>query len=394
MNIHIISNSLIAKPAMLEAILAYRFKTVIADESHSFKNDNSSRTLAFQKICEVIPHKMLLSGTSVMNRTAEYFNTLHAVCPAQWPNKNWLLSYCTYDRRGRALGLANHSREKFFNRTSKYIIRRKKEDVLPDLPEKMVNYEFINLTDNKQFVNSYNKQLDRLEDLIATKSSGQPIQIIAIMSQLRHIVGLAKVRHLMERVHEFVSTTGEKLCIGTHHKMVMSSLADLCHYRICPECKNINFDTEAPYCEFCSKDWNGSEVHIPITMSDEDALVKDTRSNLFKDNDTKKLLIASILGCGIGRNLQFCHNVIIGERQWNRATEAQFEDRFHRIGTTEKVRITYVSASETIDEFYDAMVKLKEQISGSTLDTNFESDDQFMKELAEKMVAKRLRYVG
>ena len=105
-------------------------------------------------------------------------------------------------------------------------------------------------------------------------------------------------------------------------------------------------------------------------------------------------MIASILGCGIGRNLQFCNNVLIGEREWNKSIETQFEDRFHRFGTENKVIIDYCMAAQTIDEMSDEMVKLKGQISGSVLEKNWNIDNDLLVELAEMVVAKRLKYVG
>ena len=132
----------------------------------------------------------------------------------------------------------------------------------------------------------------------------------------------------------------------------------------------------------------------PLEISDEGAAIKMDRINTFRTNDDRRVIIASIIGAGIGLDIQFCPNVVMMEREWNKSIEDQFEGRFHRIGSVEKVVIDYVMAKETIDEYYDERVKLTGQISGSVLDQDFAIDNKFMLELAESMVQKRMKYVG
>lgn len=398
-NIHIVSNAILGKPKMLEGALNYGFRTIVADESHSFKNDNSSRTKAMIKLAEAIPNKILLSGTSILNRTSEYFNTLHIIHPEHWPNKGYLNAYCAFDRRGKLLGIAESRRQAFFNRTSSYIIRRKKDEVLKDLPPKFVNYEYIALNDQSNFVKSYNNTLDELEQTLAEyhrSISTKMMDILSLMSRLRHIVGLAKVGTVSEYVKEFVETSGEKICIGTHHKLVLDFLKRNLTYRVCTKCRNVSFAEKLEgvilECETCCSPLGDSLE--PITIADEQPHIKDERSNLFRDNSDRRIMIASILGCGIGRDLQFCTNAIIAEREWNASIERQFEDRFHRIGTPGKVNIKYILAKDTIDEFFHDMVLLKGQIASSALDADFAADQSFMLELAENVVRKRMKYVG
>ncbi len=365
-NIYIISNSLIAKEGLLTDLLAYGFKTLIVDESHQFKNDNANRTNALLSLSAKIPYKILLSGTSILNRTSEYFNSLTIIHNEHWPNRRWLDSYCSIDRNGKVLGLDQTRKQAFFNRTKDYIIRRRKSEVLTDLPEKQVNYTYISLNDQEGFIKGYNKLLDELEELIQSIRSkmGQSVTLLAIMSQMRHLVGVAKVRVIADQIVEFLENTEGKICIGTHHTLVRQKLAQLlAEYR-------------------------------PLEISDEGAAIKMDRINTFRTNDDRRVIIASIIGAGIGLDIQFCPNVVMMEREWNKSIEDQFEGRFHRIGSVEKVVIDYVMAKETIDEYYDERVKLTGQISGSVLDQDFAIDNKFMLELAESMVQKRMKYVG
>jgi len=392
--IYIISNMMIAKSKLLNAILEYGFKLVVFDESHHFKNNGASRTEAFKAICAKIPHKICLSATSVMNRTMELFNSLQAIAPREWPYDSYLLRFCDW-HKGKPLGINKHRRDDFFKATSKYRLRRTKAEVLPDLPETQVITEFISLAGNRQFISSYNKQLDELEALMSKVSerARNTMLIIALMSSIRHLVGLAKTKQIAQLVQDFVSQTGEKITIGVHHEQVRENLASLLRYRQCSTCKNVCFDIEAPYCDICNENWT-TAIQEPIQMSSESAKVKDEKQEEFRTNPNKLILIASIKGCGEGRNLQFCSNVIIAERQWNKAIEMQFEGRFHRIGSTTKVTYTYIMAANTIDELFHELVRLKAEITNSVLDVDYEQDLQFVIELAEQVIAKRMKYVG
>lgn len=366
-NIHIISSSLIGKPGVLQAIREYGFKTLIIDESHQFKNDGSNRTDSLLQIAARIPYKILLSGTSILNRTMEYYNSLYLLRPEMWPSKRWLESYCQYSYDGKIVGLADYKKQEFFDRTKAYVLRRKKSEVLKDLPEKLVNYTFINVQDQKGFVKGYNDVLDELEDQLHKTQSeaAMSIEILALMAKLRHAVGLAKVRPLLERLEDWLENTeDEKICIGTHHKLVM---------------------------EFFQRTLSRWE---PICISDESPKTKDERSELFRTSPKHRVMVASILGCGIGRDLQFCPNVLVAEREWNRAIENQFEDRFHRIGMENKVNIDYYMAEHTIDEFFHEMVTLKGAVSEQGLNSQYNISSQTLKELAQCVVQKRLKYVG
>ena len=63
-----------------------------------------------------------------------------------------------------------------------------------------------------------------------------------------------------------------------------------------------------------------------------------------------KFLIANKSCGGYGLNLQFCHNMIYYNNDFNWATRAQSEDRIHRIGQEHTVYITDICADCKIDE--------------------------------------------
>ena len=57
-----------------------------------------------------------------------------------------------------------------------------------------------------------------------------------------------------------------------------------------------------------------------------------------------------------------CSDIMILERQWNPANEEQAEKRVHRIGQSRNVKITYLLALGTCDEYFTELVEQKRQI--------------------------------
>jgi SNF2 family DNA or RNA helicase len=119
----------------------------------------------------------------------------------------------------------------------------------------------------------------------------------------------------------------------------------------------------------------------------------DERTRLvaeFRENPTRRVMLASTLAAGEGLNLQFCSDAILLERQWNPANEEQVEARFHRFGQLNNVSITYMLASGTIDEYFCELVEVKRSIVAATLDNKeIEWNQQsLMKELAEILISK------
>lgn len=374
---HIISMSLLGKPKVLKSIIEYGFKCVIVDESHSFSNEDADRTYALQQIAKAIPHYIFLSATPVVNKIDEFFTTLNILRPSHWPSKANLIAKCNRTASGKVLGLRTEYRDRFFEWTKSYILRRTKKQVGLQLPKLSVHKIPVNVATDAILVKEYNKTLDFLETTMQEIAAGlsRMSQIIGIFAKLRHLAGVMKVKSAIRYAKEFLDNTDPeyKLCLGVHHKDVMEYIAI------------------------------GLAEYNPILASDESPSIKMDRIEKFKRPESR-LAIFSILGMGQGHNIQFCKNTIQVERMWNRAKETQFHGRFHRIvkdaegnivtnfTEDDAVVVDILNAMGTMDEYFDAMVDLKGEICDS-VDGSIEEvmPDNFMMELAQKLVSSRMK---
>lgn len=344
---------------ILKRLAHIPFKTVILDECHNFKDTGAKRTQGLLEFITSrnIQAKLMLSGTPIKNRAEEYIVPLNLLDPATFKSPTHFRRYWLDEARIKEWRL-----DEFRMTTEKYIIRREKKDVLPDLPSLSRTYEYVEIEDSFA-KNSYNQQLTLMENALNNEGMGDPVSILGWLSKLRHETGRAKIPHIIEKAEEFLeSTEDDKLCIGIHHEDVRDRI-------------------------FYGLQSRGYSV---LKLSGEnDAKAKDRIVSQFRNGN--RVLVANILAGGVGLNLQFCHNAFNTERQWTSADEEQFEGRFHRNGQKYPVSMGYLIAKGTIDQFFHEKVIEKRMIHGETVQGwDLKSDSKALREIAEQAISSRL----
>lgn len=370
-DIYVTTYDLLKKEDAFEYV-ADDIKFVIIDECQRIKNHLSERAKAIQKVCKNIEHILPMSGTPIKNNAGEYFTVLNLVKPMMFPHyQTFIDRECdSYSNGGwqKIGGLKNPTL--FAEKTREFILRRTKSEVLKDLPALMRKFHHVEL--NPKLNKAYAEALKELDDLMYSEESDS-MQLaankLAIMNKMRQITGIGKVQECIEFVQEFIdSNEDRKIVIFTHHINVANTL-------------QMQLDI-----------WL-QEQQLNKSLSMNSQLSGDQRQEMavkFKNDTKSRVMIASTLAAGEGLNLQFCSDAIMLERQWNPANEEQAEGRFHRFGQQNAVSVTYMLASETIDEFFTDLVEQKRAIVSSTLDNKEIQWDQnsLMSELANILVTK------
>lgn len=343
-------------------------KTVIIDECQQIKNSEAKRTNAVRKVCKLAQNVIALSGTPIKNHAGEYFPVLNILRPEIFPSQ--LAFERNHVHQGwdgyKLIAGGLRDPERFKKITADFLIRRTRDEVLPDLPKIRRDFKFYPL--GKEVKVAYEKELSDFNDYYmnrAEKDTPEDRQsnILAYMSRMRHITGFAKVQPVLDYVEEFIENNNgnSKLTIFHHHVDVAQMLAILLKER------NINF--------------------VQMTSND-DSETRMRKIDQFRDE--KAVFLVPTLAGGEGINLQFCENAVIMEREWNPSNEEQAEGRFSRIGSTAtSVNVVYPTAIGTIDEYFARIVERKRQIveeamKGKKLDTGW-NESGMMKDLAEAL---------
>ncbi len=363
---YIISMDLLGRKGIVEKLSTLGIKFIILDESHSFKDPESSRTRALIKFIKEngIKYKLALSGTPIKNRASEYFTILNLLAPEYFPSlaafkRRWLIQ----NEKGVYTRINPYRMDEFKELTSKWIIRREKHEVLTNLPPLTRDYQFIEI-EEEGIKDSYNKTVNLFNNFLNSETKLDQASILGWLARLRAITGQAKCQAAIDFTEEFTDSTDENLAIGIQHTSVRDTL----------------------YAIFEAGGLN------PLKLSGEDNSYRKDRIVSQFEQGLNRVLVINMIAGGVGLNLQCCANALVLERQWNAADEEQFEGRFHRDGQVKGVKITYMIARGTIDEFFHEMVEEKRKIFGETLIKNWAltSDEGALKELTEKVRYSKL----
>lgn len=373
-----------------EKIEKLGIRCVILDECQGIKNPDSTRTQEVRKLvsnpsCKVIA----LSGTPWKNRGSEFFSVLNIISPMKFPsNQGFLDEWVDYYWDGakkKQGGIRKVPAFKIY--TEDLLVRREYNEVMDEYPETnrmKLNVQLDALAQTtydesvSEFVAWYNAAvLGGEEDAI----SG--IEILARMSRMRHITGLAKIPATIGFIEEFIEDTDRKLCIFVHHKdvgeLMISALS------------NMSKDTNPDTYELATQLFkNGIKImKFTAELSDEERF---NVAELF--NKTPRcIMIASTLASGEGVNLQSCADGIMHERQWNPQNEDQaLPGRFKRIGQKATViNGTWIEAEGTIDEHLSGLIEMKRRNFHTAMnkgEMNAWSDGDIGRQLAEIIVEK------
>jgi SNF2 family DNA or RNA helicase len=201
--------------------------------------------------------------------------------------------------------------------------------------------------------------------------------------RMRQIVGLAKVEPTTEYVEEWLEQHDEekdllafegqevkirakpKLVVFIHHINVGTVLEG-----------NLNTLLAARGDQPCIRLMGG------LSGEDSSAIERE-----FRENPKRRILIASTLAAGEGKNFQFCSDAVLMERQWNPPNEEQAETRFTRPGSTaSQVNVLYPVAVGTVDEYLAELVEKKRTFLATTKNKwGDASESEIMKELMSRL---------
>lgn len=325
-----------ALPKLLRSIRERGYKSVIVDECHYVKNHKTLRTKALIEICEGIEVILMLSGTPIVNRPSELMAQLQVM------------------RRLEDLGGGRRFTARFLQREygtnldelqlelrAKCFIRRKKADVLKELPPKIRTYVDIEL-ENKD---AYEHAADDAENEIGA------IQL------LRHEAARQKINGVETWVREFLET-GEKLVLFAVHIDVQKALI-----------------SRFPGC---------------ATILGEEAVPDRQRSvDRFQTDKDCQLIVCSLKAAGVGLTLTASSNVAMVEQGWTPGDMEQAEDRCHRIGQLDSVTAWYLLAKGTIDtEISELIEEKRKSINQATDSDKAKIDPSIFSKLAEKYKAR------
>jgi SWI/SNF-related matrix-associated actin-dependent regulator 1 of chromatin subfamily A len=340
-----------------EALLSKaKFDCVVLDESHYISNVSSARTKYVFKLFKKIKHRILLSGTPIKNRPMELYSQLKFLHPEKFSNKmDFGFRYCgpTKGYNGYWEFKGSSNLDELNSRIQEFYIRRKKTEVLKDLPEKRVSNVIFELP--KELRKEYNQLLSGKRDELRLERSKQKKE--AGLIELMKYCSNKKV----DFVEEFVKNQ-IKEDLDDKKKVIIFA-----HFR----------ETQ--------KELKKRFGDIAVTVFGDDS-AKERQSSVerFQSDDDVRVFIGSTLAAGTGLTLTAADTVIFADLIWVPAELKQAESRAHRYGQKNSVFVYYLTFNNTIEYVVWKTIQSKLGVVSATLgDDEMEIFDSIYREMID-----------
>ena len=329
----------------------YTFRYIIADEAQYIKNNNTQNAKVIKEVNALT--RFALTGTPIENSLSELWSIFDFIMPG------YLFSYNKFKilfETPISKDEDKSAMEKLKNMIEPFILRRVKENVLTELPEKTITVLNNEMTGDQlkiylSYMQSAKKQAK--EQIEANGIANSQIKILALLMRLRQICchpGLflenyegesSKLNQCMEIIKDAVN--------GGHKILLFSGYSSMFAY-LERELKNENIE----YFKLTGQ----------TKVEDRMDLV-----NKFNNDENIKVFLISLKAGGTGLNLIGADMVIHYDPWWNLSAENQATDRTYRIGQKRNVQVYKLITKNSIEEKIYNLQEKKAKLADDMLST-------------------------
>jgi SNF2 family DNA or RNA helicase len=305
------------------------FDTIILDESQNIKNIDSKISKAVMLLNG--KHKFTLSGTPIENSLSELYSLFRFI-------NGGIFSTVNDFKRDYAIPIQTEANEEVAKvlkaKISPFLLRRLKQDVLKDLPEKQEQVIYVDMDEkHKKF---YLEKQTYYRDLINSQIATNGIEkskfvILQAFNDLRQIasapelksenhINSSKIDNLFEMLEDII-LNNHKVLIFANYLGSLDLIAN----------KANEFGYE----------------YLTMTGSTKN---RQELVDKFQNDKKYSLFLMTLKVGGVGLNLTEADYVFIFDPWWNKSAENQAIDRAHRIGQKNRVFSYKMITKGTIEE--------------------------------------------
>lgn len=322
------------------------FEIAIFDEIQVAKNQQSRIYNALLHIKAQM--KLGLTGTPIENHLRELKSLFDIVLPGYLPGESEYrdLFIRPIEREH------NPHRKALLNRVIKpFVLRRKKEDVLKELPEKIEEIAYCDLHAHQRHL--YSDVLEQrrkhlMEELRDEKNPIPYLHIFALLSSLKQICDHPAVYLKTPQEYQKYQSGKWDLFVELLREAQES------------EQKVVVFSQYLGMLDIVEQYLAEQDIGFASLRGSTQNRKEQIR--LFNHDPTCRVFVGSLHAAGLGVDLTAGSVVIHYDRWWNAARENQATDRVHRIGQTRGVQVFKLVTKGTFEEKIDAMIERKGQL--------------------------------
>ncbi len=324
-----------------------RFEAVVLDEAQQIKNPEAQVAKAAFRL--EARHRFALTGTPIENSVRDLWSIMHFVMPGYLGRRREFLERF---EKPLARGEAPELQRRLTRRLKPVVRRRLKREVANDLPERIEQVRYCDLSPGQRKV--YEAILRESRALVDEAEGGRK-RMLALTALLRlrqaccdlRLLDLPGVedREASAKMEELDGLLAEAVA-GGHRVLVFSQFV-----RMLQAIVPVLSERGHAYCYLDGQTRRRGEVVAR-----------------FQNSPEIPVFLISLKAGGVGLNLTGADTVIHIDPWWNPAVEAQATDRAHRIGQRRVVTSYKLIARDTVEEKILALQERKRQLFEATLD--------------------------
>ena len=348
-------------------LLSQVYGVAIIDESHNIKNPSAQITRAVSSIQATIC--MALSGTPVVNNTFDLYSQLNVVLPGMFGSREFF-------KREYADAIDRFGDEEKIQAlqklTAPFILRRTKEQVAVDLPDKTETILWCEMPAPQRDLYENIKDQIRSSLFLDIKKQG------FAKSKLAVIQGILKLRQICNS--PLLLPEDERTCSDSVKTDVL--IEEL--KNILPGHKALVFSQFSTMLDLLAVECDKQGIAYYHFDGQTPPAKRSEMVNAFQQEDNKvHLFLISLKAGNSGLTLTAADYVFLFDPWWNTAVQQQAIDRTHRIGQTKNVFAYKMICKDTIEEKIIRLQQKKKQLAEDLIS----ADEGFVKALSEEDIA-------
>ena len=304
----------------------YKFGLLVVDEAHYIKNENAQRSKNVRNLCLYAERLLFMTGTALENNVEEMISLIDILNP----DVSRKISNMTFIT----------SAPSFRRETSPVYYRRKREDVLTELPDKTEEREWCSLLKEEEKI---------YEEAILAKKYADARRVSWNVDDLSNSSKARRMKELIEEAEE----EGRKIIVFSFFLDTISKIKTFLGDR-------------------CLTPINGS-----VSPEKRQSIIDE-----FDKSPAGTVLVSQIQSGGTGLNIQTASVVIICEPQFKPSIENQAISRAYRMGQSRNVLVYRLLAENTVDEHLTEILQNKQTVFDAFADTSVAAENT--KEIDDK----------
>ena len=380
-----------------EVLAAITWNYCVLDEGHLIKNPKAKISQAVKKLLS--NHRLILSGTPIQNNVLELWSLFDFLMPGFLGTERVF-----HDRFAKPIAASRNAKssskeqeagalavEALHKQVLPFLLRRLKEEVLNDLPPKILQNYYCDLSDlqKRLFEDFFKKEKKTVESSVGSTDKDAKQHIFQALQYMRKLCNspalvVKEGNKQYEAVQKQLAASKSSLK-DIAHAPKLGALRDLlvdCGIGVVPESNDMsasNYVSPHRALIFCQMkemlDMVQNEVLAKLLPSVQylrlDGSVEATKRqnivNKFNNDPSYDCLLLTTSVGGLGLNLTGADTVIFVEHDWNPQKDIQAMDRAHRIGQKKVVNVYRLITRGTLEEKILSLQRFKIDVASTVV---------------------------